>query len=237
MHAVQLAADTRSSLIMTGSPDSAHGLTARHPDVPDVAGFHEQLRDYFRKAAPARLGDLCMTASSGITFQLGRRRARPHSHLGELRALYTEVYAEPPYGWGQDHADLFAERFEVQRRQAGFALVEARDGADYRPAPSASPSSRPPRGGTTSPPPAARNHHRTPRPHLRPGRNARPGPWRRQHIAQGMHDLLLQRPAEERATLTVLPAPPPAQAAYLKWGWPGSPRNATRYPDHRCSTS
>jgi len=50
--------------------------------------------------------------------------------FGELRALYSEVYAEPPYEWGEDHADLFAERFEVQRRQEGFALAEARDGAE-----------------------------------------------------------------------------------------------------------
>ncbi len=33
-------------------------LTARHPGVPEVAGFREQARDYVRKAAPARAGDL-----------------------------------------------------------------------------------------------------------------------------------------------------------------------------------
>ena len=33
-------------------------LTSRHPDVPEVAGFREQARDYVRKAAPARVGDL-----------------------------------------------------------------------------------------------------------------------------------------------------------------------------------
>ena len=33
-------------------------LTARHPDVPEVASFREQARDYVRKAAPARSGDL-----------------------------------------------------------------------------------------------------------------------------------------------------------------------------------
>lgn len=57
--------------------------------------------------------------------------------------------------------------------------------------------------------------------------------WRRQHIAQTMHDLLLKNRPEERATLTVLPAAEPAQRAYVKWGWrhlaqkrnplPGSP--------------
>jgi hypothetical protein len=48
-----------------------------------------------------------------------------------------------------------------------------------------------------------------------------------------MHDLLLKDRPEERATLTVLPAAAPAQAAYQKWAWrkvaqkrnplPGSP--------------
>src|SRR5436190_17025922 len=52
------------------------------------------------------------------------------AHLGELRALYAEVYAEPPYEWGEDHAALFAERFGVQCRQEGFTLIEARDGTE-----------------------------------------------------------------------------------------------------------
>ena len=64
---------------------------------------------------------------AGITLrQLDGEQAS--AGLAELRALYSEVYAEPPYEWGQEHAELFAERFEVQRRQEGFALVEARNG-------------------------------------------------------------------------------------------------------------
>ncbi|MGN9782594.1 hypothetical protein ACTMTF_14280 [Nonomuraea sp. ZG12] len=46
-------------------------------------------------------------------------------HLDELTDLYTEVYSEPPYEWGPEHASLFRERFDVQRRQEGFALVTA----------------------------------------------------------------------------------------------------------------
>lgn len=44
-------------------------------------------------------------------------------------------------------------------------------------------------------------------------------PWRRQHIAETMHELLLKDRPEERATLTVLPDAAPARAAYRKWGW------------------
>ena len=58
IHAVQLAADTRSSLVVTWLTRFSRELTGRHPDVPEVARFHEQVRDYLRKAAPTRLGDL-----------------------------------------------------------------------------------------------------------------------------------------------------------------------------------
>jgi hypothetical protein len=154
--------------------------------------------------------------------------------LGELRALYGEVYAEPPYEWGDDHAALFAERFEVQRRQEGFALAEARDGpelAGFAFGVTLQPSTPWWHNLTTTLPPEVTAE--------RPGRTFAlvellvRVPWRRQHAAQGMHDLLLKNRPEERATLTVLPAAAPAQAAYRKWGWrkiaqkrnplPGSP--------------
>jgi len=44
-------------------------------------------------------------------------------------------------------------------------------------------------------------------------------PWRRRHVAERIHGLLLAGRTEERATLTVLPAAAPALAAYRKWGW------------------
>jgi hypothetical protein len=156
------------------------------------------------------------------------------ARLDELRALHTEVYAEPPYEWGDDHAALFAERFEVQRRQEGFALVEARDGrelAGFTFGVTLQPSTPWWNSLTTPLPPEVTTE--------RPGRILAliellvRAPWRRQHVARGMHDLLLKGRPEERATLTVLPAAAPAQAACRKWGWrkvaqkrnplPGSP--------------
>jgi len=155
-------------------------------------------------------------------------------HLDELRALYREVYADPPYEWGDEHAALFAERFAVQHAQPGFALVEARQGAElvgYC------------FGVTLQPSTPWWQHLLTPLPeditaeHL--GRTLAVvellvrAPWRRQHIAQTMHDMLLRDRPEQRATLTVLPAALSAQQAYAKWGWrtvaqkrnplPGSP--------------
>jgi GNAT superfamily N-acetyltransferase len=43
--------------------------------------------------------------------------------------------------------------------------------------------------------------------------------WRRQGIGGALHDLILANRAEERATLTVLPAATPAQSAFQRWGW------------------
>ena len=58
MHAIQRAADTRSSLVVNWLVGFCHDLTGRHPDVSEVVRFHEQARDYVRMTAPARLGDL-----------------------------------------------------------------------------------------------------------------------------------------------------------------------------------
>jgi len=58
IHATQFAAETRSSLIVSWLTRFCRDLTGRHPDVPEVACFREQVHDYLRKAAPTRLGEL-----------------------------------------------------------------------------------------------------------------------------------------------------------------------------------
>ncbi len=58
INALQLAAETRSSLLVDWFLHFDRALMHRHPGVVDVARFHEQLREYLRKAAPARAGDL-----------------------------------------------------------------------------------------------------------------------------------------------------------------------------------
>jgi transcriptional regulator with XRE-family HTH domain len=57
-HAIQLAAETRSSLVVNWLTGFGRELTARHPDAPGATGFRDRLRDYLRKAAPSRLEDL-----------------------------------------------------------------------------------------------------------------------------------------------------------------------------------
>ena len=154
--------------------------------------------------------------------------------LDELKALYIEVYAEPPYEWGEEHADLFVDRLLVQARQPGFALVEARENTELVGLAF---------GVTLQPTTPWWRHLMTPLPNgITEEWSGRTfalvellvrRPWRRQHIGEGLYDLLLKDRPEERATLTVLPAAEPAQRAYIKWGWqtvtrkrnplPGSP--------------
>ncbi|MFC6081768.1 GNAT family N-acetyltransferase [Sphaerisporangium aureirubrum] len=154
--------------------------------------------------------------------------------LDELTEVYLEVYGEPPYGWGEEHAGLFRDRFDVQRRQEGFDLVTAREGGrlvgfgfgvTLRPA-------SPWWQNLLSPLSEEMTAER-------PGRTwalvelVVRAPWRRRHVAETIHDMLLGGRTEERATLTVLPQAAPALAAYRKWGWqqigekrnplPGSP--------------
>lgn len=157
--------------------------------------------------------------AAGVEFHRldGEQAAR---HLDELSELYAEVYAEPPYHWGPEHAALFRERFQVQRTQAGFALVEARQaghlvafgfGVTLRP-------TTPWWQDLLTPLPEDMTREV-------PGRTFAlvellvRAPRRRQHVAEAIHDLLLRDRSEERATLTVLPAATAAQAAYRKWGW------------------
>jgi GNAT superfamily N-acetyltransferase len=141
-------------------------------------------------------------------------------HLNELVDLYTEVYAEPPYEWGPEHAELFAERFHGQRQQNGFTLIGAREngrligmgfGVTLLP-------NTPWWENLTTAIDADITWEYPNRTFALVELLVR-APWRRQHIAESIHYRLLSKRVEERATLTVLPAAKAAQAAYRKWGW------------------
>lgn len=159
-----------------------------------------------------------VVSSPGITYQLlaGKQAAK---HTDELQALHAEVYADPPYRRTQDAA-TFADGFRVQVRQPGFVLAQARHGgylvgyACGLPLRSSTSfwrnlTTRLPEEVTAEP----------------PGRTFAlaelvvRASWRRQGIAQALHDLVLRDRPEERAALVVLPAATPAQNAFRKWGW------------------
>jgi hypothetical protein len=174
-----------------------------------------------------------LSLPEGIAVQLvGTEEAV--QHLDELTALYREVYAEPPYEWGDDHADLFSKRFVGQTRDAGFTLVEARSGDELVGFGF---------GVTLAPTTPWWQNLLTPLPdeitHEDVGRTFAlvellvRKPWRRQYVAETIYNHLVQGRHEERATLTVWPAAKAAKTAYAKWGWrkvaqkrnplPGSP--------------
>ena len=151
--------------------------------------------------------------------------------MDEYSDVYAEVHAEPPYSWGADYTDLFRRRFDTQRQQDGFVLVEARTegtliGVGF--------------GVTLEPSTSWWQNLITPLPldvtEERPGRTwaladlmVHPR-WRRLHLAEAIHDRLIEGRPEERATMTVLPAASAAQAAALKWGWEKLGQKRNRLP-------
>jgi ribosomal protein S18 acetylase RimI-like enzyme len=164
-----------------------------------------------------------VAGESEITFQLLDGR-QAEAHTGELRALRAE---------GCDDGS-FTERFRVARRQPGFVLAEARHGGylvGYAFGMPLRPSTSWWRNLTTPLPDEVTVEH--------PGRTFAlielvvRASWRRQRIAETLHDLILENRPEERATLTVSPTATPAQQAFRKWGYrkvgrtrdngPGSP--------------
>lgn len=164
----------------------------------------------------------------GITVELlGGPQAV--AHAGELHALHAEVCSGPPYR-RDDDAALFLGRFRVQCRQPGFVLAEGRHGGylvGYAFGMPLRPSTSWWRDLTTPLPDEVTTEH--------PGRTFAlvellvRASWRRQGIAQSLHDSILADRTEERATLTVVPAAVPAQNAFRRWGW----RKVARMRDAR----
>jgi ribosomal protein S18 acetylase RimI-like enzyme len=143
-----------------------------------------------------------------ITFQL---LDGSQASADEVEALHAEVYPE---------AADYAARFRVQRRQPGFALAEARHGGylvGYASGMPLRPSTDWWRHLTAPLAEKLTAEH--------PGRTFAlldlvvRASWRRQGIAETLHDLILAARTEERATLTVPPTATAAQQAFQKWGW------------------
>jgi ribosomal protein S18 acetylase RimI-like enzyme len=151
-----------------------------------------------------------VAGQSELTFQL-LDGTQAEAHATELRALRAEE-------WEDDGS--FAGRFRVLRRQPGFVLAEARHGGylvGYAFGMPLRPSTSWWRQLTTPLPDEITAEH--------PGRTFAlvellvRSSWRRQGIAETLHDLILAGRPEERATLTVRPTASPAQHAFRKWGW------------------
>jgi GNAT superfamily N-acetyltransferase len=151
-------------------------------------------------------------AETGFDRLDGRQAA---AHAAELQSLHDEVYADAP-AVGED----FASRLRVHCRQPGFVLVAARSGGyliGYAAGMPLRPSTSWWREVTTTLPEDVTTEY--------PGRTFAlvellvRGSWRRQGIGRSLHDLILARRPEERATVVVPPAATAAQAAFQNWGW------------------
>jgi hypothetical protein len=58
MHALRLAAESRSALILNRLTGFNRELSTRYPGEPGTQSFQDQLRDYLRRAAPAKATEL-----------------------------------------------------------------------------------------------------------------------------------------------------------------------------------
>jgi GNAT superfamily N-acetyltransferase len=161
---------------------------------------------------------ILLVSTTDIAFSL-LDGAAAAEQAGDLQVLHAEVYADPPYAW-REEADVFAERFRVQRRQPGFVLAVAHHGGyliGYAAGRPLRPSTSWWRALTTTLPEDVTAEY--------PGRTFAltdllvRASWRRQGVGRGLHQLILNDRREERATLTVLPSATAAQNAFHKWGW------------------
>jgi len=157
--------------------------------------------------------------------------AQAARRIDEYTEAYAVAHAEQPYSYGEEYADLFRRRFETQRQEAGFVLVEARTtgtliglGLGVTLTPTTSWWQN-----LLSPLPPDVTEERDGRTWALTDLMVDPA-WRRLHLAEAIHDRLLEGRPEERATMTVLPAAPAAQAAALKWGWDKLGQKRNRLP-------
>lgn len=137
-----------------------------------------------------------------------------------VRAVYAEVYAEPPYNEGQEDVERFARRFATHQQQPRFRLVVARRDREpigfaygYALRPTTTwwsdlvteiPAEVTGETGSRTFAVLELAVHRQ---------------WRRRRIGRDLHDALLAGRPEERAVLMVNPSAQPAETAYAHWGW------------------
>lgn len=137
----------------------------------------------------------------------------------ELIAAYAEVYADtlsdPFYS-----VDRFADRFAAHSSRPGYALVTAHLDEELIGYAYGVPLSADTAWwqGLLTPVPAELTRETGRRTFALNEIMVRE-PWRRRGIARRLHDALLERRPEPRATLLVDPVNTPAKTAYTSWGW------------------
>ncbi|MFJ6771500.1 GNAT family N-acetyltransferase [Kitasatospora sp. NPDC091257] len=138
----------------------------------------------------------------------------------ELKQVFAEAFAEPPYGEGPADVERAFRRFRSQTRRRGFRSAIASDddtvvGMAY---------GYPLSAGTgwwdtlTDPAPADLRHEDGERTFGLFELAVRPQ-WRRQGIASRMHHVLIEALDNSRVMLNTRPEATNAQAAYRAWGY------------------
>ncbi|GAB2815548.1 GNAT family N-acetyltransferase [Streptomyces daliensis] len=139
----------------------------------------------------------------------------------DFRAVYAEVFAEPPYNETADGVASTFRRFRSQTRKPAFrgALARTKDGEPVGMA-----FGYPLGSGTgwwghlTEPVPEEMSREDGQRTFGLMEMAVRAS-WRRHGVARRLHEVLLAGGDEERALLNVHPASEAAQAAYRSWGY------------------
>ncbi|GAA4631866.1 hypothetical protein GCM10023196_062930 [Actinoallomurus vinaceus] len=140
--------------------------------------------------------------------------------IEQIVSLYAAVFAEPPYEEGPEDVDDFRELLAIELPQPGFRLVTAAADTElvgFAYGYSLRAATQWWEGITPPPPPefAAERDGRT----FAIKELAVAAPYRRKGVGRRLHEALLDRRFEERATLTVRPDAASAVAAYETWGW------------------
>lgn len=166
-----------------------------------------------------------------ITIDLfGGEQAR--GLCAQVRDLYAEVYAEPPYHEGPDDVAAFSSRFAQHTRDRGFALAAAYDGTRLVGLAYVATleAGRWWRGATEAPPADVQAVDKAALYEL-----AVRSAYRGRGLAHRLADTVLSDRPERWAVLLVNPTAP-ARAIYQRWGWrpggsvqpqPGWPVNDT----------
>ncbi|MFJ7906095.1 GNAT family N-acetyltransferase [Kitasatospora sp. NPDC096204] len=164
---------------------------------------------------------------------------------GQLREVFAEAFAEPPYGDGPDDVARAFRRFRSQARRRGFRAAVAFDGDTVVGMAYGYPLSADTGwwGTLIDPVPDDLRHEDGRRTFGLFELAVRP-PWRRRGIATCMHRTLVEGLDNERVMLNSRPEATAAQASYRAWGyrrvgaaipWEGAARHDVMVLDLPCS--
>ena len=139
----------------------------------------------------------------------------------DVRTVYAEVFAEPPYNETADDVAVTFRRFRSQTRKGTFrgALARAEDGEPVGMAFGYPLSAKTGWWGHLIDPVSEEMQREDGQRTFGLMEMAVRAPWQRHGVARRLHEALLAGGYEERSLLNVHPSSEAAQAAYRSWGY------------------